>query len=710
MVDITEDMAGVGPDAGGTGDEKPGNPQVSPEDALLVKKLLGRIKADKAHHEKAFKRMREDMVYARLGSTEEWAKHNYVANITGRHIRQQVSSLYAKNPKAVARRRPRLDFQIWDEDEQTLIAAMQILQQFQAVAQEAAQYGMAQPPPPEVMQAQELLQDFAAGMEERQTIDKVGKALGVLFEYFMGEQKPVDFKLAMKQLVRRVCTTGVGYAEIGFQREYGHDEATAGRISDVRGQLAHIQALMRQAQDSDSSEDREAREHELRLSLESLQNQEYVLLREGLVFDWPESTHVIPDKRTRTLTGFVGARWLTIQYLYSPDEVLGLFGIDLGGNFTPYSLSGVKADPDSHLAGDEDSTAEESVCVLKHYDRQTGQVYLMCDGYAGFLRPPAAPDVYVEDFWPVYALVFNEGEDDSELFPPSDVALLRDMQDDYNRSRQGKREHRNAARPRFASQRGALTDTDKQKLGQAEPFDVIEVDAMSDPFDISRVIQPIPMPGVDPNLYDVGEVYTDMQLVVGTSPTAAGATARSPTATGEALAEDSRSLAAGSNADDVDTFLTVLARASGQVMLREMSAETVQKIAGRGAVWPQMTLEDIAGEVYLEIEAGSTGKPNAAQEIRNWREMLPFLLQMPGIQPTWLARESLRRLDDRLDLTDALAQGLPSIMSQNRSAGMMGEDPGAAPEDQGGEGAGNAGAAPSGVSGGERGMGANNLG
>ena len=81
-----------------------------------------------------------------------------------------------------------------------------------------------------------------------------------------------------------------------------------------------------------------------------------------------------------------------------------------------------------------------------------------------------------------------------------------------------------------------------------------------------------------------------------------------------------------------------------------------------------MTLADIADELFLEVEAGSTGKPNQAVEIQNWTQMLPFLIQMQGIDPIWLARESIRRLDDRLDLTEAIAEGTPSMMAANQSA------------------------------------------
>jgi hypothetical protein len=703
-------------------------PPADPKDEALVKKIIGRINADAKHHEKAFKRMRRDMVFARIGATEQWAECNYTANIVGRHIKQTVSTLYAKNPKAVARRRERLDFQVWDEDEQSLIAAIQLTQQFQMQQQAmaaagvggnvvpmpgAGPLGMAPMVPPEVQQAQAIVADFQAGMQERMLVDKIGKTLVVLFEYFTKEQKPVDFKSSMKQLVRRTATTCVGYVELAFQREYQQDEVIASTIADSRAQLNHIKSLAAGQKVSEDGDASQAKARELELSIASLQSQEYLLLREGLIFDFPEATRVIPDARTRNLTGFVGARWLTIAYYYSPEEVQGLFGVDLGKGFTPYSRDGKKLTEGDQGRFDfeDDGTSIEGdglACVYKHFDRQAGLVYYVCDGHKNFLRPPGPPDIYVEDFWPVYALTFNEGEDPDQLFPPSDVSLLIDMQQEYNYSRQGKHEHRKAARPRFVSFKGGLDDEEKDALQVAKPFSVTEINPQGENPDVSKAIQALQVPGVDPNLYDTGEIMQDVEAVVGTSRSGMGATANGETATGEALAEDSRSLAAGSNVDDLDSFLTVIARAAGQVLLREMSQESVQKIAGRGAVWPEMTLEDIAGEVYLEIEAGSSGKPNAAQEIRNWREMLPFLLQMPGIEPSWLARESLRRLDDRLDLTDALAQGLPSIMMMNRTGGtQMGSDPGAAPDQQGGEGAGNGAPAPSIPSGSPAAMGSN---
>lgn len=674
---------------------------------LLVSRLIAKIRADKSHHRDAYKQMKDDMQLARRGAPKDWPKDSYTANITGRHINQKVAALYAKNPKATAARRERLDFALWDEQEASLQMAFQTIQMYNEMAMVDPMLAN-MPPPPEVEQAMALMQDFQQGMQQREMLGKIGRTLEILFDYYMKAQRPVEFKTSMKQLVRRAATCGVGYVKIGFQREYEQDAQITSRLEDFRTQLLHIKGLQTKIERGESNE-QEADERELMHSIESMQRQEFVLMREGLVYDFPEATRVIPDQACRSLVGFVGCRHLTVEYLYKPDEVSKIFDADLGNRFTPYSADGQSqgADdqPDLPFNEEEGADRNEFVCVWEMYDKEAGQVYYMADGYPGFLRPPAPPDVYVENFWPLFALTFNDVEDPESPFPPSDVRLMSDMQAEYNRSRQGMREHRRAARPRFLTPRGVFSDEDKVRMGELEPFEVMEANVGMD-MDVSKALQTMPMPGVDPNLYETNQLFTDIQLVIGSQEAQFGGTSKA-TATEASIAEGSREAAVGSNVDDLDAFLTDVSRASGQVLLREMSPEKVNEIVGPGAVWPQMTLDQIADELYLEIEAGSSGKPNQAQEIRNWREMLPFLVQMPGIQPMWLARESLRRLDDRMDLTEAIAENVPAIVAQNRMAQPMMGEPGSDPTAQGDAGADNGPQAPGGVSGSDAGMGNN---
>jgi hypothetical protein len=283
------------------------------------------------------------------------------------------------------------------------------------------------------------------------------------------------------------------------------------------------------------------------------------------------------------------------------------------------------------------------------------------------------------------------------------------MQFEWNRSRQGKAEHRQAARPRFLTQKGAFSDFERGMLRDLQPFEMMEVNPQGDQFDLSKMVASFPVPGVDPNLYDTGEIMLDVQMTVGKSEAQFGATSDA-TATQSAIAEGTTTVTSDSAVDDLDAFLTSIARASGTILLGGMSEESVRVIVGPGAVWPPMSLEQIASEVYLEVEAGSSGKPNQAVELANWERILPFAIQMPKINPEWLARETLRRLDDRMDLTDAIAENMPAIVALNRMAQPSPADPGAAPEQQGPEGGGNAApAAPGGPSGTSAPMGNNRV-
>lgn len=700
---VTEPAAGVP----ASDDEK------TPESQQrLVQRITRTIKQDAKHHDKAFKRMRRDMFVAMHGREETWNESNYKANIAGRHIKQKTSTLYAKNPKATARRAERLDFQVWDEDPQSLMLAFQIVQQ--AVAQVQAAVAppapgavpgdpmapgvdpMAAPPalPPGFEQAQAMLEDFQQGMERRKLYDKVGKTLELLFARALREQKPVDFRTGAKQLVRRTCTTGVGYVELGFQREYGPRPGMTEKMADAKARLDHLRLLTEKAQAGDI-ENHDAEMAELELSMAALQAEPEILIREGLIFDYPSSTKVIPDRLCKKLVGFIGSRHLTLEYDFTVDEVQELFGVDLSKKkYTGYTSGGDKSydgDKTDVFDDDEDRSSSSTkgglVRVWKHFDKPSGLVYYVADGCSEFLREPAPPDVFVEDFWPVYALTFNDVENEKELFPPSDVTLLLDMQNEHNRARQGKREHREAARPRWAYPNGTFDEPDIERIKSVKPFDAIGLNI--DPaVKLAEVFQAFPVPGVDPNLYQTEEFFGDAQVVVGAQQAMLGGVSKA-TATETAIAEGSSASADNSGIDDLDAFLTCIARSSGQILLREMSEEQVKNDIGPGAVWPHLSLPEIASELYLEVEAGSTGKPNQAVEINNWKQIAPVLLQIPGLNPTWFLKETLRRLDDRMDVTDAISAGLPAIAAQNQNAQPNVAEADANPNQQGGKGAGN---------------------
>lgn len=709
------------------GDAPEDNSDAAVARKALVTQITRNIREDRVYHRKAFERMRDDMQIAKYGRSQKWEATKYTANIIGKHIRQRTASLYAKDPKATARVRPTLDYKLWDENPQTLMMSMQAVaayqaqvavqqQQQQAMAQQAAAQGLPVPPmeqpqaPQQVQLAQQVVQDAQQGMQKHKQLKKLGTTLGLLFSHSLTEQNPLEFKVAAKSAVRRATTTSVAYIKLGYQRQFGRRTEDVNKLADSRERLDRMQTLMQEASGEDF-DSLSAEAAELELMVQALeQDPGEVLLREGLTFDFPRATNVIPDKATQSLVGFLGAGHVTVQYFYTAERVKDIFGVDLDGKFTPYRRPGDGAalgDAASYsgfsVADDEMDGTEAAavnggdekkkgglVCVWEYYDKPTGMVYYLADGHEDFLAEPAAPDVTVDDFWPIRALTFNDTEDEDELYPPSDVYLARSMQEEINLSREGERQHKKARVPRWIYGKGSVDEADVDLIRNSEPFEAVGVNIGGDS-DMSKVFQAFPIQGVDPNLYTTQGYLGDMQLVVGAQAAQMGATGGA-TATESAIAANSTSSFDNSGVDDLDAWLTWIARSAGQIFLREMSPETVTRIAGEGAVWPgmngleEMTPDDIADDVYLEVEAGSSGRPNQAVEIKNWKEMLPFLLQMGQINPVWLAKESLRRLDDRLDLTDAIVENLPSIMAQNRSAQVGTANPQTDPNDQGDKG------------------------
>ena len=670
---------------------KRGEPEISEPRKRLVSWWQAQIKADKKHWKTAFDQMRrdQDFCYGKQWSDSRWEDDRYQANITLRHVQQRVAALYAKNPKVTAKRKERMLSTVWDGTMGSVMLAMQQLQQAQAMMN-----------PQMALQPMQIMQDAQQSVQQKDQMDKFGRTLELVYDYNVSEQIH-PFKTMMKLVVRRAVTTGVGYVKVGFQRVLEPRPEVEARIADITQKMATLERLLADHQDGELTEE-SAELEQLRALMADLQNQPEQVVREGLIFDYPDSMSIIPDRKVRQLREFLGADYVTQEYVLTPDEVKEIYGIDIQNKFRAYR-PGTTEDPTvSPLTGEYDpqtdswsydkedptgDTHKNAVCIVwETYNRKDGMVYVMCDGYKDFLREPAAPEIWTERFYPWFPLVLNECDHPVKIFPPSDVGLIRDAQKEYNRLRESLREHRIANRPATAAAGGMLSEADVEKMVNRPANALVELDGLQPGQSVEQLLQPIRGPGLDPNLYEVNGVFEDILRTVGVQEANLG-TAGGSTATETSIAESSRQSSLASNVDDLDMMLSEMARAAGQILLAEMQPQTVQEIVGPGAVWPTLTREQLAKEIYLEIEAGSTGKPNQAQEIQNFERLAPILMQIPGVTPEMLAKEAIRRLDDRLELDEVYDQNMLSIQAMNQAAGqqpapMPGEDPNA----QGAEG------------------------
>jgi len=287
------------------------------------------------------------------------------------------------------------------------------------------------------------------------------------------------------------------------------------------------------------------------------------------------------------------------------------------------------------------------------------------DGHDDFLREPEAPAVKLERFFPFYALSFNDITHHKHVFPISDVRLLRSMQEEYNRKKEALRQHRIANRPVYLTPAGTLEDDDLEKLVCDHPdHAIIPLRGLKEGQAAETAIQPMKKAPIDPNIYETEGDFADVLRVVGSQEANMGGTS-GDTATEVSVAEGSRLSSIGSNEDDLEMLLNELARDGGNVMLMNLSEETVKEIAGPGAVWPQLTPDVIQREMFLTVEAGTAGRPNKAMEQANFQRLAPILMQIPGLKPDKLAEYAIRILDDKVDLADFVEAGLPSIQAMN---------------------------------------------
>lgn len=644
-------------------------PEVPEGRAALVKQMIEKVQKGRDHFDKTFKAMKVSQDFARYGSDREWRESGkYAVPILPRYINQTVSNLYAKNPKTVFKRRPRLDYQLWDGRSDTLQAAMQMAQQGD-------------------QQSMMLIQEVLSVRQHNTMLDRMGMTAQILYQYFLDEQG-ANFKQQLKAAVRRSKTCKVAWIKIGFQRQLEERPEVSQGIADSTSKLAEIQAALQKIADGDPAYDETSAEAEkLRLNLQDLQRDQFIAAREGLVFDFPKSDQIIVDPKCTHLKSLTGAEWVAHMFEMDKDDILETWKVDVGSDFTAYDRDGKPYDGD-----------KEKACarVFQVWDIENQQVSVVCEGYKDFLEEPHTPDVWIERFWPFFPIVFNETEHYEEIYPLSDVEQAKDIQEEYNRSREALREHRIAARPYWVEGIG-LSDEEKANLSNHPAHAVVSLPTLGTGQKVEDLLQRGPTAPIDPNLYELESHFTDLTRVVGYQEAQFGSVSGA-TATESSIAQHSQSASQSDNVDDLDEVLTELAKAGGQILFTQMSKDKVIEIVGEGAVWPDtpMTREEAAKEIYLETEAGSSGRPNKAADLANMERGMPFLLQLPDLKPQPIAKKYLSLLD--IDVDEAIADGVPSITALNAIIAKMGANQGAQPtgdprtdpNSQGAEGAQNA--------------------
>lgn len=478
----------------------------------------------------------------------------------------------------------------------------------------------------------------------------------VLHRKFVTEGK---LKKRAKSAIRSAMTTSTGWTKVSWQKDIRTDPLIDNRISDTQDNLQRIQFLISEIADGDDSRcELEAKEEELRLQLQALQQQAEVKTVSGIAIDRILSEDVfIIDDTIYDFDQYDQAEGIAHRVWMTTEQYEETFGKECPKTSNKYG-----SDKKESTLNESDETKVVLVAVFEVWHKQSNTVYTLCAGADEWARDPYVPQTLGKRFYPFFALAFNPV--DGRVEPLSDAELLVELQDEYNTTRTNYAEHRRENLPvRVYRKAGDLTDKDIGALANRTANQWVGLEG--DPTQpIEKDIAILQNPPIDPNTYDVQPILRDAEMVLGAGDAAKGVVNKAKTATeAEIMAQGLQSRVA-ERQDVVEDWIAEMAQFAAELCLQEMALSEVQRIAGQDAVWPQMNKEQIFDLVNIEIRAGSAGRPNKAKEREQWGQMLPqiqqSITQIAQLRETGqndmaetmmkLMEETLRRFDERIDI------------------------------------------------------------
>lgn len=639
-------------------EKKPSDEEDDGSDPVLakraqVKRWLKKIEHAATKYKPDFDRMHENMDFVaglQHNGQKTIRSNRDVVNLTLQCVNHTVSQLYSRDPKVSVKRKPRMNYRLWDGKIETIQMAQAIMQ----FSQQAMMQGVMLPVPPDI---QAMLADFQQGRMKEQVIDKVCQTIEKVCQYQMDSQTP-RFKVQMKQLVRRVCICGVGFIKPIFCRDYETELTQSDTHSSVVERARSAKSIIDKLSDGKLQEF-DAEVERLKSLVQSFGmdplDYEVIRPREHTIIDFPQATSIIPDTNCRALKGFVGARWVAEEFYYSLDFVNAFFETDIkvGGDLKLYDTK-----LGTGLGGTSQNSEDEKgkkVRLFQVYDLDTKSTFMVCEGWKDYVVVPEVLTPTTRSFWNIVPVTFNDVEVEdgckATIFPPSMVDLLWTTQKAWNIRRYRQNRHLAANSPRYVYPDGAISKEDVERLTESEDQEFVGLKSLQPGTEPGKIVQPLQVAEVKKELYETQSLVEDTLMSTGSQEANIGPARPNVTATVGTIAEQSRMSVTTSNIDDLDDALTEVNQIVAEMCIMEMSPQTVQQIAGIGAAWPTQNPQEFLSQIEVEVLAASSGKPNKALAVANWERIAPLIMNAAGLppqaQPTAQAiiRQSIKVLD-----------------------------------------------------------------
>ena len=508
--------------------------------------------------------------------------------------------------------------------------------------------------------------------------------------------KVARLKKAVKRQVRSTLSVGAGWIKALMWSQKRPQPQVEKQLHDAEAQMQALTAAATELKEGDADADDLDVQHAALTDLISglraklMLNQEY-----GLNTDPVRSEDIQVSLDVSTISDYTSADWVA-EDLYIPMSTLRARFPRLTDEDEDKAVSYYQKNIPANAAGDvlQSATGQEAgggqytkdapnvsmsgakpvrfAKIVEFWDRRDGQIKTWCDGVTRWCVEPYSPPQASNRFYPYFYLEFFPV--DGRRHPQSLSFRLRKLQDEYAACRSNQRLTRERSIPGLIFNRGLVSEEDARRLESSVIAEMVGIQ----PTDISMPIQNIvmvkPLPTIDVRLWNTEAIKQDMESLSGVQEALQQATSQQPkTATEAQIQQTGFASRTTADRDALEDMLKELAQYTAETAIQALPAQAAQRIAGPSAFWPEgMDVQDLLTMVDVDIEAGSSGKPDLASDKANWATILPLLqklmVQIRQVQGsdaplatsmTNLLKETLHRMDDRLDIDDFISQTPP---------------------------------------------------
>lgn len=502
--------------------------------------------------------------------------------------------------------------------------------------------------------------------QDLEAFERFCEASEVLLDAYL--VKGAKLKKRMKRSLIAAYTTSVGWVKLAWQENRQVDPLLTDQMKDVQDNIQHLESLQRDLADPQACSDHELKTAQLQQQLAGLQSQSELKVARGLVLDFVLSEDIIIiDASVRELADYERAGAIAHRVWLTRDAFKDRFGYDCRKGKTYVEKPGMPMQP-ADQGGDKTA---DLLCVYEVWDQTSNRVFTVCDGEEGFVRQPQSPEWTSKRWYPFFGLYFNEI--DGSFYPLSDITLIEPLVKEYNENRDDFVRDRKEALPLVIVRKGgALTEQDLERIRQRQGGDTILVEGVGGQ-PLTNDIWSGALANLNPDNYSTQPARADIEQIAGGGGDAArGTVMKAKTATEAEILNQGMRSRSSERQDTTEDLLSDLGTSAVQILLRKLTPEEVVEACGPelAASWPSLSPEQIFSRMTVDVRGGSTGKPNALQEQDRWTKMLPVIketvqqvmeLRQNGQTQladalVELARETLRRFDERIDLDTYLPQ------------------------------------------------------